>query len=261
MVTMDRFSFIVLYVLPYITVPFYGIMMGVRIWVWMRFFNPALVLLPGARGSVYHIWKEQYRPTISLFPIRTRTRLVEGVRFIKGFVFFTGLWKRDKVLWIGSWLLHVGLGLFVLAHVRLLVFWGPEMDRFLTDMAKVGSGLMAVSGMFLLIRRVLVKRVREITGFRDYLAEGILLSFASTAFGLGLTGGVDAALVRTYLGDLLTFSHTPVNWNGLWVWHMVCLQLLLMVMPFSHLLHLGGIFLSRAFLGSSDSFAGEFGEQ
>jgi nitrate reductase gamma subunit len=156
--------------------------------------------------------------------------------------------------------LHLGLLLIALAHVRVFVPLGASLNQICVEIALAGSGLMTVSGIYLLIRRVLVKRVREITDFRDYLAEFILLAFSATAFIMMHEGEVTSELVREYLAGLLSFSPNVVDLKPIFIWHIFCAQLLLIVTPFSHLLHSGGIFLSREFLGTSDTFAGEFGE-
>ena len=254
-------SHFVLYVLPYFSVPIYLVMLAVRLWVWLRFYNPALVLLPGARGSVYQTWKRQYRPTINLFPRRSRTKGLEVRRTLKGFLLFSGLWKRDKALWVGSWPLHVGLGLVVLAHVWMIVLPGRGTDDFHELFGLAGSGVMTVSGAYLLLRRLVIKRVREITDLRDYLAEVILLFFSATASILLWNGGLDVAAMGAYAMGLVTFADVPLAGSPILIWHLLSVYLLLLIMPFSHLLHFGGIFLSREFLGSSDSFAGEFGER
>ena len=253
-------EYFVLYQLPYFAIPFYFVMLSIRVWVWLRFYNHALKLLPGAWGSVFQTWQRQYRPTIHLFPGRPRTTVLEWGRSVKGFLFFTGLWKRDKVLWIGSWLLHFGLAIYAWAHVRLFLPLGVEIDHILVSVTAAGCVLMTISGIYLLLRRVLVQRVREITDFRDYLSDLVLLAFSATALIVALDGGVSGDEAIAYIIGLLTFSQVGVEASGWWMWHMLALQMLLMMMPFSHLLHFGGIFLSRQFLGTSDSFAGEFGE-
>jgi len=253
-------EYFVLYQLPYFAIPFYVVMLCVRIWVWLRFYNPALKLLPNAWGSVFQIWQRQYRPTIHLFPGRPRTKALEWVRSVKGFLFFSGLWKRDKILWFGSWTLHFGLAVYVLAHVRLLLPLGAGVDQILMSITIGGCALMTFSGIYLLVRRVFVQRVREITDFRDYLSDLVLLAFSATALLVALEGDVSSDEAFSYLKGLLTFAPVGIDASGWWVWHMLALQALLMLMPFSHLLHFGGIFLSRQFLGTSDSFAGEFGE-
>lgn len=252
---MNGFEFFVLYRLPYLAVPFYLVMLSVRIWVWMRFYNPALKLLPRARGSVYGVWKQQYRPTIHIFP-GPRLQSTEWKRAIKGFVFFAGLYKRDKILWLGSWSLHLGLLLIIVAHVRVIL--PLDLDLICLRVALIGSGLMTVSGTYLLLRRIIIQRVREITDFRDYLAEVILLSFSATAFLVMLDGGVSSETLRHYVSGILMNTVEVIEVPHMFVWHMLAAQLLLIVIPFSHLLHLGGIFLSREFLGTSDTFAGEF---
>ena len=258
---MDGFDFFVLYRLPYVAFPVYLVMLAVRTWVWMRFYNPALKLLPGARGPVYNTWERQYRPTIHIFPGRQRSAGLERKRSLKGFLLFSGLWKRDKVLWVGSWTLHLGLLLVALAHVRVIVSLGDFEYWVSVQVALFGSGLMTVSGVYLLLRRVFVQRVREITDLRDYLAELVLLAFSATAFVMMLGGGVASEVLQNYMLGMMTGVWEVLDVPRIFIWHMLCTQLLLIVTPFSHLLHSGGIFLSREFLGTSDTFAGEFGEE
>ena len=254
---MDAFGSFVLYTLPYLIVPFYVGMIGFRFWVWVRFYNPAVKLLPGA-GSMFQIWRRQYRPTINIFPARPRSRGTEVIRTVKGFLFFSGLFKRDKALWVGSWVYHVALGLVMLAHVRL--FWMVQAwESTFDQVSKWGCLMVLISGIYLLIRRVVVKRVREITDFRDYLAEFLVLAVVGSAYpAIYHDQTVTLDQVRTYLMGLVTFSGERVGMEPVFVWHFFLLNLLLAVMPFSHLLHFGGIFLSRHFLGSSDTFAGAF---
>ena len=256
---MDEFGYFVLYTLPYFTLPFYLAMVGYRFWVWFRFYNPAVKLMPGPL-SIFKIWSRQYRATIEIFPGR-RSRGVEWVRTVKGLVFFTGLFKRDRTLWVGSWLFHVALVLVLAAHLRVVWRLPVAVERVLGAMGAYGGVLLLVSAVYLLVRRLAVQRVREITSIRDYLAELLFLGAAASGYVGVSHSQVDLAQVRAYLIGLLRFSEVRPAVDPTLVWHLLLVQVLLVTMPFSHLMHFGGIFLSRKFLGSSDTFAGEFGRQ
>ena len=200
---LENLNHFILYQMPFVTLPFYVVMVGVRGWVWLRFYNPALKLLPGAWGSVFQIWQRQYRPTIHLFPRKQGPRGLEWGRFFRGFFLFSGLWKRDRILWIGSWSLHLGLALFALAHVRFALPRESVFNMMLVALTGFSCWVMTLSGVYLLVRRLLVQRVREITDFRDYLAELLLLVFSFTALMVSQTGGVSVEDAHAYLAALL----------------------------------------------------------
>jgi nitrate reductase gamma subunit len=92
-------------------------------------------------------------------------------------------------------------------------------------------------------------RVREITGVADYLAllligaiiiTGNMMRFGSEHF--------DLALTREYFGDLARFrsvNGAAALQNNVFVVHMGLAFVLVLCIPFSKLLHFGGIFFTH----------------
>ena len=255
----DQFDYFVVYMFPYFTLPFYFVMLGYRFWIWIRFYNPAVKLIPGSL-SIYRIWSRQYRPTVEIFPGQ-RSRWIEIARALKGFVFFSGLFKRDSFLWIGSWLFHVSLCVVLLAHIRI-VWCLPETVEQASEIIGKWSGiLLLVSSGYLVVRRLLLKRVREITSWRDYLAEVLFMGVVVSGYLLASNSQTDLIQVRNILASLIQFSKTRTEIDPVLIWHFLLIQMFLVILPFSHLMHFGGIFLNRKFLGTSDTFSGEFGSK
>ena len=134
-------------------------------------------------------------------------------------------------------------------------------------MGLVGMGVMFNSILVLavtistyrqqkILRRLLVTRVRQITSTADYVAE--LLFALAVATGLGAVyDRPDAEIVHRYLRSIVAFSPVTEGMPLGIVIHLLIVQALLVVMPFSHLLHSGGIFIARRFLASPDSFSGD----
>jgi nitrate reductase gamma subunit len=58
----------------------------------------------------------------------------------------------------------------------------------------------------------------------------------------------DLSLTREYFLALFTFSGATMPQNGWFVAHYLLAQILIMYMPFSKLLHFGGIFYSEALI-------------
>lgn len=253
----DKITHISLAVLPYIVIPVYVLLILKRLWFWMKLYNPALKLIPGA-ASTFKVWARQYRPTIALFPKPGRARSLTIWRDVKGFLFFSGLFRQDKVLWLGSWLFHVSLAILFAVHLKWLI---PLTDwvgaETLREIGIFSGWVLLVSGTALIVRRLVVTRVRQITSFGDYFAE--ILFSATVATGLWVVyDPPEAAAIQQYLNSLFRLSpEVPVFPTSVVV-HLLFVQALLVVMPFSHLLHSGGIFIARRFLASPDSFSGDF---
>jgi len=264
------FGFFVVFVFPYLSVPLYLLVLGYRIWTWAKQYNPAVTLMPGPI-SVYRIWTRQYRPTIDLFPRTHARRGTEAFRFVKGMLLFSGLFKQDRALWLGAWPFHAALLLVAVAHLRMLLDFSfltsapgvssRTVDAVFAVAADAGGTVLVVSSVYLLVRRLLVKRAREVASAGFYAAGLLILAVAVTGCALRVWSPADMGAVRAYAAGLVTFSGAPPPVDPVFVWHLLLSQALLLYMPFSHLMHFGGIFLSRAFLRSSDSFAGTFGEK
>ncbi|HAA76956.1 TPA: hypothetical protein DCE37_17745 [Candidatus Latescibacteria bacterium] len=249
-------TYVTLIILPYIVVPVYVLLILQRAWFWMKLYNPALKLIPGP-GSTFRVWSRQYRPTIDLFP---QNEMSLGRRLwhdFKGLILFSGLFRRDKPLWLGSWLFHVSLTILFIVHLKWilpLTIWLD--DETLRQVGIYAGWALMASAIYLLIRRLLVARVRQVTSLTDYVSEILLALTVATGLWV-VTERPDASEVSRYLSGLVSFSPEMPTFHRSLVLHLLSMQLLLLVMPFSHLLHSGGILVSRRFLASPNTFSGD----
>lgn len=222
----------------------------------MKLYNPALKLIPGPRSTA-KMWARQYKPTIELFP---KSPLPLGTRLwrdFKGLFLFSGLFRKDVVLWIGTWLFHLALTVLFVLHLKwLLPLTEWVGDETLVRVGRWAGHLLAASAVYLLVRRLVVARVRQITSLTDYTSEALLLITVITGLWVVEDRPV-ASDVTDYLSSLVALSPTVPAFRPNMVLHLLSFQLLLLVMPFSHLLHSGGIFFSRRFLASPDTFSGD----
>ena len=254
--TVTGLAYFVTCVLPYISLPIYLILIVQRGWAWAKLYNPAVKLVPGPLG-VFRIWSRQYRPTVELFPNRTSGRARRLWRDFKGLVLFSGVFRSDKPLWLGSWLFHVSLLLTVALHARHLFDLGMFLpQRAILPLSELSAKVLLASSAYLLIRRLIVRRVREITSIGDYVAEALVVLVVITGMW-PRSAGWDAAEVKSYLWSVLALSPEVPSLGPGFLLHLLLSQILLLTMPFSHLMHFGGIFLSRRFLASPDSLSGD----
>ncbi len=220
-------------ILPYFTISIFVLGMILRIRVWMKLPSPAMTLFPTPKnGTFLEVLKETF--------------------------FFPGIFKSDKILWIGAWIFHVALALIFLGHLRVIINFGFLWNVLGMDEAAVNA-MSATSGgiagiiillftLLLIVRRFSIKRVRQITGFTDYFALFLVLAILITGNLMRFGEHFDLNLTQTYFAGMVTFGGASVPENSNFITHFFFAQLLIIYMPFSKLLHFGGIFFSQTVL-------------
>lgn len=220
-------------------------------------------------GMIWRIrsWKKLPSPPMTLFPAPP-TEGANTANTIKEVLFFPSLFRNDRLLWVLAWGFHVVLALVFLGHFRVftnvdavLLTLGMTEDSILAMSGTAGGAagvliLLAVLG--LLIRRISLPRVSEITGAADYLALGLIgviivtgdmMRFGSEHFDLAHTREYFAGLAmlmcpfgQTTITDL---TGSAALQNNLFLVHMCLGFLLILLIPFSKILHFGGIFFTH----------------
>ena len=181
------------------------------------------------------------------------------IELLKETFFFRSLFKGDKNLWIFSWVFHAMLTLIFIGHLRVIM-WLP--DRMLSSMGMTSENINIMSqlsggiaGLVILLmilvllgRRLFTGRVREISLRGDYIALILILIVLITGDVMRFVAHVDLSLTREYFLSLVTFSAVSVPENIWFIAHFFFAQVLIMYMPFSKLLHFGGIFFTEALI-------------
>jgi len=218
----------------------------------------ALVGFVGGMAYRLHTWRKLPAPSMTLFPAP-----LDGAantwNTIREVALFRSLLKGDGALWCLAWGFHAVLLLIFIGHFRvfadadaILRFLGMSEDG-ITAMSSWAGGVAGVlilcATLLLLGRRVKLTRVREVTGAADYLAllliaaviiTGDVMRFGSVHFDLTLTREYFARLVS--FGDVLGSSALQHN---VFLIHLCLALVLLLCIPFSKLLHFGGIFFTH----------------
>ena len=206
-----------------------------------------------------YIWKKLAAPSMTLFPAPADEK-TNKQNVLKEALFFRSLFGGDRALWAFAWVFHVVLLLIFLGHLRvftnvdsILMASGMSDESIQAMSAGVGGAagvVILVATVLLLARRLALPRVREITGPADYLA--LLLIGAIIITGNMMRFGAehfDLTLTRQYFAGLGTFNNVldaAALKNNLFVVHMCLALLLILCMPFSKLLHSGGVFFTQA---------------
>ena len=218
----------------------------------------AVAVFVGAMAYRFYVWKKLPSPAMTLFPA-AESPGANRVNTLKEVTFFRSLFRGDRLLWGFAWVFHVVLALIFMGHLR--VFTNVDQVLMSAGMTEASIQLMSgsvggaagviivITAIFLLVRRVTVQRVREITGYGDYFA--LLLIGAILITGNMMRFGAehfDLTLARDYFASLATFksvSNAEVLNNNVFLVHMALALVLMIYIPFSKILHFGGVFFTH----------------
>ncbi len=167
-----------------------------------------------------------------------------ALRMVREVVLFESLFKGNKWIWIFGWVFHFGLFLVTLRHLRYFIdpVWLPI--ELVQPFGIYGGMAMVVGLAGLWARRILVDRVRYITGPSDHLILALLILIGVSGLGMTFLVHTDVIGVKLFFRGLLTFSLAPLPADPLLLLHLLLVAGLMIVFPFSKLLHAPGLFFS-----------------
>ncbi len=169
-----------------------------------------------------------------------------GVAFRMGreVVLFESLFKSNKPLWIFAIVFHLGLFVVLARHLRYFQepVWFPVT---LIQPFGLYAGLAMVAGLGLLVvRRIVLDRIAYITVPSDYLMLALLLGIGFSGLGMTTVAHTDIIAVKAFFLGLLRFSPQPLPTDPALLVHLALVAVLMIVFPFSKLLHAPGVFFS-----------------
>ena len=166
------------------------------------------------------------------------------LRMAREVVFFESLFKGNKWIWIFGWVFHFGLFLVTLRHLRYFIdpVWLPIE---LVQPFGIYGGMAMVAGLAgLWARRILVDRVRYITGPSDHLMLALLILIGLSGLGMTFVVHTDVIAVKHFFRGLMAFDIAPLPADPLLLLHLLLVAALMIIFPFSKLLHAPGLFFS-----------------
>ncbi len=207
-----------------------------------------IVLVIFLGGFLYKIWIYATTPAPLKIPTTPAPTSKIGVagRIAGEVIFFKSLFKGNKWIWLGGYLLHIAFLLLVLRHLRYFINPVPEILIILQQAGIYAGMFLVVPIVFLLYRRFMVDRIRYISSFGDFFILFLLLSIVLSGIGLKYFYRVNVLDVKMFMMGILTFHPVKFPDSGLFIVHYSLLLLFLIYFPFSKLMHAGGIFFSPA---------------
>ncbi|MHC5036920.1 MAG: respiratory nitrate reductase subunit gamma [Planctomycetota bacterium] len=214
---------------------------------------PPLTVLVFLGGMIYRIsqWRKRPSPPITLFPApeSSGSRLIE---LLKETFLFKRLFNGDLGLWFLGGLFHIMLVITFIDHYdRILAFAGiTGGGLFKIPILSGGPTGIALLGLvsLLFVRRLVLKRASQVSSFPDYFALVLILAIILTGDAMRFYSHYDVVATREYFSGLLAFSYRGMPDNLWFILHFLLAQVLIMFMPFSKILHFGGIFFTQGSL-------------
>ncbi len=159
-------------------------------------------------------------------------------------VFFESLFKGNKWTWLFGWVFHFALLLVLLRHLRYFTepVWGWVV---LLQPWGIYAGYAMVVGLAgLWARRFLVDRVRYISAPSDHLMLVLLIAIAGSGLLMKYVWRTDIVALKAFFLGLMYFDWQPLSADPVLLVHLVLVAMLMIVFPFSKLLHAPGLFFS-----------------
>ena len=172
------------------------------------------------------------------------TRGGVALRMAREVIFFESLFKGSLWTWLFGWLFHASLALVLARHLRYFTepVWGwVVLVQPLGVLAAFGM-LAGLAG--LLARRVLVDRIRYISTPSDYLMLVLLGLIAVSGLLMKYVVRTDVVAVKAYFLGLMRLDWQPLPADPVLYVHLGLVAALMIVFPYSKLLHAPGVFFS-----------------
>jgi len=172
------------------------------------------------------------------------TRSGAAMRVGREVALFESLFKANKPLWIFAMVFHLGLALVLIRHLRYFQdpVWLPVA---LLQPFGIYGGMAMIAGLAaLLVRRIIVARIAYISGPSDYAMLVLLLAIGASGMMMKMVAHTDIIAVKGFFTGLMVFELRPLPADPILGLHLLLVAALMLVFPFSKLLHAPGIFFS-----------------
>lgn len=249
-------------VLPYVA--FFTLVAGIawRIWRWVE--SPVPYRIPTTCGQ------QRSLPWIRTAPFdNPDSGIMAALRVLIEALTFRSLLRNSRarvsserieysaapLLWLASMALHWSLLVIVLRHLRFALQPTPAFVPLLDGidgMLSLGvpsllitDALLVASLLFLVGRRFFNPLLRYLSLFTDYFALLLLLGIALSGIAMRHFAPVDLVSVKDLVLSLAAFHPVvPAAPGAFLLAHLLLVSTLAMYLPFSKLMHFGGLFLS-----------------
>ena len=165
-------------------------------------------------------------------------------RLLREVTVFQSLFRANKWIWVFAWIFHVALAVVLLRHLRYFLEPVPLPIVWVQPIG-ILAGFAMVAGLAgLWARRVVVERIRYITGPSDHLMLALLVAIGLSGMAMKFVAHTDIVAVKTFFLGLMRLDPQPLPADPILLVHLGLVATLMIVFPFSKLVHAAGVFFS-----------------
>jgi len=166
------------------------------------------------------------------------------LRMAREVFLFESLFKSNLWIWLFGALFHFGLALVVLRHLRYFTEPVWPWVALLQPFGTYAAFPMVIGLAGLWARRFLVERIRYISTPSDHLMLALLIAIGLSGLSMKFLAHPDIIATKAFFLGLMHFDWQPLPSSGLLYVHLSLIATLMLIFPFSKLLHAPGVFFS-----------------
>lgn len=210
----------------------------------LLFYVATVLLVVGLVRKIMQYWNAPAPLKIPTTPAPT-TRGGVVFRMAREVVLFESLFKSNKWIWLFGYMFHGGLALVLFRHGRYFMDVGPIL-KFMQPFGKYAAIAMVIGLLGLWGRRIVVERIRYITGPSDHLMLALLVGIGVSGSMMTFVAHTDIVAVKIFFQNVMSFNFGALALPGdpLLMLHLFLVAVLMIVFPLSKLLHAPGVFFS-----------------
>jgi len=200
-------------------------------------------------GLAYRIYEYASVPAPLKIPTMPAPLTRSGVvlRILSEVVLFQSLFRSNKWIWLFGVMFHLALWVVLLRHLRYFIepvwTWVVLVQPF----GKYASFFLFSGLVGLLARRIIVERIRYISNPSDYLMLILLLMIGSSGTMMTFVKHTDIVQFKAFILSVVhlkLFHWQPLPLDVPLLIHLAAVITLMIIFPFSKLLHAPGVFFS-----------------
>jgi nitrate reductase gamma subunit len=197
-------------------------------------------------GLIYRINTYARTPSPLKIPTTPAPTTTGGVvlRMTREVVFFESLFKANLWIWGLGMMFHASMALVVLRHLRYFTEPVWAWIAFVQPFGMYAGITMLLGLLGLWGRRLFVERIRYISTPSDHLMLLLLIGIAASGLMMKFAVHTDVIAVKSYFLGLMHLDIQTLPADLLLIVHLSLVATLLVVFPFSKLLHAPGVFFS-----------------
>lgn len=209
----------------------------------LSFYLATMILVCGLAYKIYQYAKTPAPLKVPTMPAPlTQSGVV--LRVLSEVVLFKSLFRSNKWIWLFGVLFHAALWLVLLRHIRYFIEPVWTWVVLLQPFGKYASFAMIIGLLGLLARRMFVERIRYISNPSDFLMLILLLVIGGSGAMMSFVTHTDIVQFKAFMLGVMYFDWQSIPTDSMLLLHLSAVILLMIIFPFSKLLHAPGVFFS-----------------